>query len=1004
MRICPECGRRTDDLTCSIDGRMTLDESLLKVEDPWKGKTVAGKYELLIRIGSGGMGSVYRARHAETGGAVAVKLLHPQAALKPQLITRFHLEAQNAASLQHVNTIRVTDFGVDSGSPYLVMEYLDGESLSSLLRRESVVSWRRTAHMVQQLLSSLSEAHAHERRIVHRDIKPANIFIMDQHGQRDFVKVLDFGISRSLEGEGADTRGPIGTPHYMAPEQWRSEPIDGRADLYAVGCIMHEMLSGAPPFDSDRALSPSRQMTHLADQHLNKEVPSLATVTSSEIPGSLASLVFALLHKDPTRRPESALVVASQLAHILDHPEDDGSGWQMSTRPRSHAPVSAHAPVQVDPGSDEMTTIDEGSFSIDGTMPSGAEHSVTQAGMGLKKLPTSSGPAPMEPPISPRVAPVRNHMRWLLPVIALGLIAAAVTAWRYYEIRSPAGQLAVLRLHDAPLDHRVAATDFLLTQRGEKVSLRSANLSGMSLSQRDLSERDLQEASLRRADLKKTDLTGADLRKATLAGADLRGASLRLADLRGADLTGANLTGTGLKGSRYDAVTSWPDGFDYQGSGAVGPNASLSGVDLRGADLRGASLKDANLQRARLKDANLEKASLRGVNARGARLTGAVLRGADLSGADLRGADLRGADLIGAKLAGVNLRGARYSKDTRFPPDFKFTDSGAVGPKANLAKQDLSEQDLRGVDLRGADLRKSKLHGADLRRARLERARLTGARYDRQTKWPTGFDAAHAGGTLERRGERGRWVPVVVPGRVAVAAKPDLGKAPAAAVAAVAAVAPVAAEKERIAVAAVAPVERRRGPTAGAQPARAKTTRTRPPPSARPPAKASDVAASTPAETGTQPASLSKPTLVKPPAGEVSGKNLAGKDLSGYDLSGIDLRWSRYDSRTRWPSGVNPKTSGAIGPGAQLVGRVLRKMHLAGADLRGANLQRADLRGARLIGARLEGADFRKASLQGTDLRAARLKGAKFIGARYDSATRWPTGFEPTNHGAKLTL
>ncbi len=317
MRVCPECGEETTAERCPADGRVTLDQHLLVVNDPWVGRTVAGKYRVEERIGRGGMGSVYRARHTDTDGQIAIKVLHASIQGDPQAIKRFHLEAQNAAGLTHSHTIRVTDFGVEKETPYLVMEYLNGQPLSSLLRAQGALPWPRAVKIICGVLKSLWEAHEHERRIVHRDIKPQNVFLVSEHGEPDFVKVLDFGISRSLESTGADTVGPIGTPHYMAPEQWRGQDLDGRADLYSCACILYEMLAGRPPFEAKSQMATAERLATLAGQHLNAPVPRLETPGGGELPRELVDLVHELLSKDPALRPPTAAAAVERLEDVL---------------------------------------------------------------------------------------------------------------------------------------------------------------------------------------------------------------------------------------------------------------------------------------------------------------------------------------------------------------------------------------------------------------------------------------------------------------------------------------------------------------------------------------------------------------------------------------------------------------------------------------------------------------------------------------------------------------
>ncbi|MEY3012981.1 MAG: hypothetical protein RIT45_1716 [Pseudomonadota bacterium] len=289
---------------------------MLEARDPLIGRVVANKYRIESHIGAGGMGSVYRARHVETGGPVAIKVMIPDRQSRPTAIKRFALEAQNAAALRHAHAVRVLDFGTDDDVMFLAMEFLEGESLHAVLEREGRLPWKRAVAMVRQVLLALWEAHEHPRRIVHRDIKPANILVCDQVGHGDFLKVVDFGVARSLEGTGAGTHGAIGTPHAMAPEQW-SGTSDARSDLYAVGCLIYELLSGRPPFVAPSNTSQSTLIVTIASMHLHS-VPAPLTRSAPGVPVGLARLVHALLEKRPEQRPGSAREVIELCDRVLE--------------------------------------------------------------------------------------------------------------------------------------------------------------------------------------------------------------------------------------------------------------------------------------------------------------------------------------------------------------------------------------------------------------------------------------------------------------------------------------------------------------------------------------------------------------------------------------------------------------------------------------------------------------------------------------------------------------
>jgi serine/threonine-protein kinase len=278
MRTCPSCQRTygADATQCTVDGRSLVDVSLSDTvpTDPASGSSppvvdavgaaLAGRYEILRKIGEGGMGVVFEARHAKIGKRVAVKVLLEKYLEKPDVVARLLQEARMASSIGHENIVDITDFGeTDDGRTFVVMEFLEGESLAALLDREGALPAARAVHIARQVASALGAAH--EKGIVHRDVKPENIFIT-RRGDRDFVKVLDFGISKAMKPP--DDDGPassprltqtgmvIGTPLYMSPEQASGEEdLDHRIDVYALGTVLYEALTGEVPFHGPNYLS-----------------------------------------------------------------------------------------------------------------------------------------------------------------------------------------------------------------------------------------------------------------------------------------------------------------------------------------------------------------------------------------------------------------------------------------------------------------------------------------------------------------------------------------------------------------------------------------------------------------------------------------------------------------------------------------------------------------------------------------------------------------------------
>ncbi|MDX6693967.1 MAG: eukaryotic-like serine/threonine-protein kinase [Blastocatellia bacterium] len=273
--------------------------------DPLVGRTLDEKYRLDERLGTGGMGTVYRATHLLIDRPVAVKLLNPRFVEDEAAQARFRREARAAGRLQHSNAVAVTDFGRTSdGYVYIVMELLEGRTLRDVLAREAPLDTARSVSMMLQI--SAAVAAAHEAGIIHRDLKPANIFIVQRKDAPPFVKVLDFGIAK-LAAESIDDEDPktltavgvmIGTPKYMSPEQCDGGPLSPASDVYSLGIILYEMLTGTTPFTGTSPLA-------IALKHSTEEPrpPREWVVT---IPPAIEELVLKALEKNPLARPQNA--------------------------------------------------------------------------------------------------------------------------------------------------------------------------------------------------------------------------------------------------------------------------------------------------------------------------------------------------------------------------------------------------------------------------------------------------------------------------------------------------------------------------------------------------------------------------------------------------------------------------------------------------------------------------------------------------------------------------
>jgi tRNA A-37 threonylcarbamoyl transferase component Bud32 len=303
-----------------------------------------GAYELVAELGRGGMGEVWVARHRLLARPAAVKLIRPEllgADLQSQetVSRRFEREARATAELRSTHTVDIYDFGrSDDGAFFYVMELLDGVSLDAMVKQHGPINSARAIFLLQQVCHSLGEAHEHG--LIHRDIKPANIFVCRLGPDFDFVKVLDFGLVKRDGGIEADTLltaqdATAGTPAYMAPEMATDRgTVDGRADLYAVGCVAYWMLTGRQVFEGESAIA-----TIL--KHVRERAPRPSEHSELPIPPELDQLVLDCLSKDPNARPQTAAELAMRLAAIpvaAPWSVDDGREWW-----RLHGPAKVRS-------------------------------------------------------------------------------------------------------------------------------------------------------------------------------------------------------------------------------------------------------------------------------------------------------------------------------------------------------------------------------------------------------------------------------------------------------------------------------------------------------------------------------------------------------------------------------------------------------------------------------------------------------------------------------------
>lgn len=326
MKACPQCKLKypADKTTCFVDG-----SALVEIQDPRIGTTIAGRYVIEDVIGEGGMAAVYRAKHRLSDRHVAIKIMNADLATNPVTQERFRREAKAAQKIAHPNVIEILDQGeTGDGSLYLVMELLEGDTLAGLVE-DGKVKKDRALPILIQIARAL--ARAHDLEVIHRDLKPENIFLARQPDGSELVKLLDFGIARSMQDVRLTGTGEVfGTPQYMAPERITSTEAGPAADLYALGVMAFEMFTGRLPFEAN-------DVATWFIKHMKEAPPSMRQFDKT-LPEALDELVLELLAKDPTDRPVDAHRVHQDLEAI-----SRSLGVRIPEEPADEA-VSSHVP------------------------------------------------------------------------------------------------------------------------------------------------------------------------------------------------------------------------------------------------------------------------------------------------------------------------------------------------------------------------------------------------------------------------------------------------------------------------------------------------------------------------------------------------------------------------------------------------------------------------------------------------------------------------------------
>lgn len=310
------------------------------------GPIINGRYRLLSKLGEGGMAEVWQARDMALGRIVALKVLRTQYSSDPDFLARFRREAQAAANLLHPNIVNVFDIGQAGDRHFIVMEYVEGQNLKDLIRDQAPLPVNRALDLATQAAAAV--AHAHRAGIVHRDLKPQNILVTAD-GQ---VKVADFGIARAMSAASATETGVIlGTAHYLSPEQAAGQPATPASDVYTLGVVLYEMLTGRPPFDADSPVG-------VALKHLHETPPPIQQL-NPRVPASVAVVVHRAMAKDPTQRHADAGALAGALHTVREWGEQVTTAQPVVTRrpPQpavARQPTRPAAPREPEPGFDAM--------------------------------------------------------------------------------------------------------------------------------------------------------------------------------------------------------------------------------------------------------------------------------------------------------------------------------------------------------------------------------------------------------------------------------------------------------------------------------------------------------------------------------------------------------------------------------------------------------------------------------------------------------------------------
>lgn len=274
--------------------------------DRYIGRLLDNRYEILEVIGTGGMAVVYKARCHRLNRLVAIKILRAEYTQDEEFRRRFHAESQAVAMLSHPNIVSVYDVSTSNDADYIVMELIDGITLKQYMEKKGVLNWKETLHFAIQIGKALD--HAHSRGIIHRDIKPHNVMVL----KNGSVKVTDFGIARVMSKSNTLTKEALGSVHYISPEQAKGGRVDNRSDIYSLGVVMYEMMTGRPPYDGESPVA-------VAIQHINGK-PVMPSVLNPNIPGGLEQIIMRAMAQDPAKRYSTAAEMLADMDEFRKNP------------------------------------------------------------------------------------------------------------------------------------------------------------------------------------------------------------------------------------------------------------------------------------------------------------------------------------------------------------------------------------------------------------------------------------------------------------------------------------------------------------------------------------------------------------------------------------------------------------------------------------------------------------------------------------------------------------